>query len=172
LNIKVAAPLTGIKHKLAQKLPTQAALEQNRWLRPILSKVKGRTYLWEFGATGVIRATMIGVFWAMMPIPMQMLPATLCAIWLRANLIATLAWVWLNNPFTLVPILYASYLIGCHLLGHTISVPHGALNSFFTWSNLKAIATPLGCGALILGIISSASISSVVAVIYRLRRSN
>ena len=48
-----------------------------------------------------------------------MVPSGLMAIWLRVNLPIALAGVWVTNPVTMGPLLYAEYRLGAWLLGRT-----------------------------------------------------
>ena len=64
----------------------------------------------------VSRAMAIGLFWAMIPMPMQMLAAALCAVPARANLPIAVGLVWLTNPLTMTPVFYCNYKVGAWLL--------------------------------------------------------
>lgn len=103
--------------------------QKKRWLRlpsrefltnhPRLKFVRrylGREYLWRFDETSLPRGLFIGVFWGFMPIPFQMIPATLFSIWFRGNLIISIALVWISNPITMPPLLYFCYRFGLMML--------------------------------------------------------
>jgi hypothetical protein len=75
----------------------------------------------------------LGLFWAMMPIPFQMVPAGLSAFFARVNIPAAITSVWVTNPVTWPLILYWQYRLGAVLLGE------GGLGS-------KTLALLLGCG--------------------------
>lgn len=62
------------------------------------------------------RACAIGLFMAFMPIPFQMIPAAFFAILFRANLLISLALVWISNPLTIPPIFYFCYKVGAWIL--------------------------------------------------------
>lgn len=57
-----------------------------------------------------------GLFWAMMPIPFQMLPSGITAFLFRFNLPAAISVVWVTNPITWPFILYWQYRLGAWLL--------------------------------------------------------
>jgi uncharacterized protein (DUF2062 family) len=58
-----------------------------------------------------------GLFCAFLPMPFQIIPAVLGAIYFRVNLPLCIALVWLSNPVTLIPILYIAYWLGSAVLG-------------------------------------------------------
>jgi uncharacterized protein len=61
----------------------------------------------------------IGVFFSMMPLPFQMLAASLIAYFLRANIPAAIACTWVSNPLTTPFFLLAQYELGSAILGGT-----------------------------------------------------
>lgn len=109
--------------------------------------------LWHLNRDSVSRAFAIGLFWAMVPMPFQMIPAGLCAIALRANIAFSVALVWLTNPLTMGPIFYASYRVGRRLLG----IGPSARSIEFTYDglikHLGDIWLPLYVGSLVLGLL-------------------
>ncbi|MCZ4128223.1 DUF2062 domain-containing protein [Stutzerimonas balearica] len=72
--------------------------------------------LWHLNRHSVARAMGIGLFWAMIPMPMQMLAAALCALPARANLPIAVGLVWLTNPLTMPPVFYCNYKLGAWLM--------------------------------------------------------
>lgn len=59
----------------------------------------------------------MGLFWAMMPIPFQMIPAGISAFFMRVNIPATITSVWVTNPISWPFILFWQYQLGSSLLG-------------------------------------------------------
>lgn len=82
----------------------------------------------------------IGLFWAFIPLPSQMLPAAATAVTLRANLPLTLAWVWVANPFTMPPMFYFNYRLGAWLLGQ----PQRDWTFEWSWIWLRTVFTAIG----------------------------
>lgn len=86
-------------------MPTPDSIKGNKSLR-FLGKLIHDPNLWHLNRHSVARAMAIGLFWAMIPMPMQMLAAAAVAIPLRANLPISIGLVWLTNPITMPPIFY------------------------------------------------------------------
>jgi hypothetical protein len=62
----------------------------------------------------------IGLFFAMMPMPFQMVPTALLAMRARANIPFSLAACWITNPITMGPVFFGQYQLGkwlIHVLG-------------------------------------------------------
>src|SRR5690554_6377618 len=75
--------------------------------------------MWYRNRHYVARAIAIGLFVAMIPMPMEMLAAALLAIPLQANLPISVGLVWVTNPITTPPVLYANYKLGARPLDTT-----------------------------------------------------
>jgi uncharacterized protein (DUF2062 family) len=73
--------------------------------------------LWHLNRRSVPGAFAIGLFWAFVPIPFQMVPAAAFAIFFRKNLPISLVLVWISNPVTYIPIFYACYKFGAWMMG-------------------------------------------------------
>jgi uncharacterized protein len=130
----------------------------------------------------------VGMFVTFTPlIGFQMVMNMFLAWLLRANKFVGIPLVWISNPFTIVPIYYPCYWIGCKL----INVPvigdewweqltsrwedfqlDGTVTWFekvsFWWSSLLQIATPLWVGCVVVGL--SAGISSYYGSLLAIRR--
>ena len=65
----------------------------------------------------VSKAVFIGLFIALIPMPMQMLAVVAVMPFTRFNVPIALAMCWLSNPFTMPPMYYVEYLTGSFLLG-------------------------------------------------------
>lgn len=96
-------------------LPDRGKLESGlpRWVTRVLLSPQ----LWHLNRHSVSRGLAIGMFWAWIPMPMQSVPAVLCAIAMRGNVLLTYAACWLSNPFTMVPWVWISYRIGLAVTG-------------------------------------------------------
>lgn len=151
-------------------LPNKEQIKANKYLARILHKVGDKEYLWEFSQRNVAFATLSGVFWAMIPMPFQMVPAAIFAILLRANVIVAIAWVWLSNPITLVPILYTSYFLGCKILSIHAIVSLDTLNFSSIFTDWNLVVKPLLLGSVILGSASAITMATVVWFAFQIRK--
>ncbi len=87
------------------------------WLhRTFGDKVFG-TELWQPERHRLAAGAAVGTFFAMIPLPFQMLGAGLIAVLTRVNLPAALVATWISNPVTLPLFLWSQYWIGSFLLG-------------------------------------------------------
>lgn len=76
---------------------------------------------WNEGT--VTRGVAIGMFWAFIPMPFQMLPASIFCWLIRGNLPVAVLCVWITNPLTLPPILLLEYRLGDLILTLLASAP-------------------------------------------------
>jgi len=117
--------------------------------------------LWHLNRRTVALAFMNGLFWACMPMPLQMGAAAIFALLIRCNVPISVGLVWLTNPITMPPYYLAAYNLGAWILGsEPISMPDAVT---FEWiqDQLNLIWWPLLTGALVFGVIG-ASLGYVV----------
>ena len=81
--------------------------KESNWLSRMLSS---DLIAWQRDT--VARGTAVGLFWAFMPIPFQMLPMVLFCYLVRGNVLIGLVFVWMTNPLTLFPVLFLEYRLG------------------------------------------------------------
>lgn len=118
------------------------------WLHRVLGDRVFAPELWRPDRRSVASGVATGLFWAMMPIPFQMLPAGVTAFIMRFNVPAAISVVWVTNPITWPVILYWQYRLGCRLLGQ--AVPE--LDSMDAMLSLLAqVPIPLLLGCLVCG---------------------
>lgn len=101
--------------RIKKHLPTQGEIKSNRYLR-FLGDHLHDPNLWHFNRRSVARATAIGLFCAFLPMPFEMVPAAIGAILWRANLPLAIAWVWISNPLTWIPLWGPPFLLGSWML--------------------------------------------------------
>ena len=129
-------------------MPDPKVLRKHRHLRHMGALLHDEN-LWHLNRRSVAGGVAAGLFWAMIPMPAQMVAAALSAIMFRINLPISVALVWLTNPLTMPPVFYFNYLVGTWLLGTT---PHvGEFQPSVEWiaSELSAIWKPLYLGSLV-----------------------
>ena len=149
---------------LKKKLPNANKVSQIKSLQRFNIT---RNFLWNFSRRKVAGAFFIGFFWMMIPMPFQMVPATITAIYFGANLPIALALVWITNPLTMPFIFYANYRLGVFILGGD-PISFGHLQG---WQSVLAATNPLLLGSLIsgmiLGIVGYLAVSQIYIRIVR-----
>ncbi len=142
------------KRLIKRWLPDQDKLKEHKHLR-LFGKLLLDANLWHLNRRSAAGAFAVGLFMAWIPLPCQMLLAAGAAILFRVNLPLSVALVWLSNPFTMPPLFYGAYLVGCQLLGH----PAQHIEIQFTWewlvSVFETLAPPLLLGSLVLALLSA-----------------
>lgn len=108
--------------------------------------------LWHINRHSVARACLIGIFWCFIPMPFQMVPAALFALWLNANLPLSVALVWITNPLTMPPIFYFSYRVGALLLGRPTLPFEFQLSWQWISHRLVEFGVPLYLGSVVGGL--------------------
>lgn len=132
-------------------LPDPEKIRQQKSLG-ILAKYLGNPEIWTLTRHSVAAGFSIGLFMAFLPIPLQMLPATLLAVFLRANLPITFLCVWITNPLTSPPIYYACYLFGSWLLNiPALPRPEDASMTDWFMTQIQQIFVPLYLGSILTG---------------------
>src|SRR5690606_5272119 len=123
-------------------MPHPDRIAEHKSLR-MFGSILRRPNLWHLNRYSVSRAFLIGLFWAMIPMPMQMIPSAAMAIRFRANLGLSLALVWITNPLTMGPIWYANYRFGLWLMGQERGFTNVEFTSEWLWDNLMHVWQPL-----------------------------
>lgn len=143
-----------IKNIIQRFVPNPDVIKQHKNLQFLGDKLHSPN-LWHINRRSINMAIAIGLFFAWVPTPTQMAFAALAAISYRANLLVSVALVWVTNPVTMPPLFYFAYRVGLHYL----HLPSPADNFEFTlsgmWSGFGGIMHPFLFGCLILGLISS-----------------
>ncbi len=140
------------KNALKKFFPSPQAVKEHPSLQ-FLGKLLHEPNLWHMNRRSVSRAFMVGLFCAFLPMPFQMVVATVIGIWARSNLPISIGLVWLTNPITMPPIFYFTYLIGTWILGapdHPIEVELSV--EWFT-AELANIWQPLLLGSMLCAVI-------------------
>ena len=149
-------------------IPHPDQLRRFRALK-LLGDVLHEPNLWHINRHSVSRAILLGVFWCMVPMPFQSLPAAMTAIWFNANLPLTLITLWISNPLTMGPLLYAGYAVGVLVLGRPGEAEQFQLSWEWISSRLIEVGVPLYIGSLILGVAFSLSAYLAIQQLWRRR---
>lgn len=140
-----------------KKVPRQRHV-RGTWLHRLLGDRLFTPELWRPTREGVARGAATGIFWAMMPIPFQMLPSGITAYLFRFNVPAAISVVWITNPVTWPLILYWQYRLGDWLLGQDSPTDRDA-----SLLDLAAgVPGPLLLGCAVTGLICGALAYSLI----------
>ncbi len=118
-----------------------------------------REYL-SVNRKSITRGLLVGIFWAFIPMPMQMLAVVFSIPFFKFNVPIAIATVWLSNPITMPFMYYIEYLTGSFLLGHDSL--HVEMSVKWFSSHFDDIFVPLYIGAFFYSIgISTAVFYSI-----------
>ena len=133
----------------------------------IFGKLLHDPNLWHLNRRSVAGAFAVGLFWAMIPMPFQMVAAAALAILCRVNLPISVALVWISNPLTMPPIFYFNYLVGTWLLPHQKPLGDVEMSMHWLTESLGEIWLPLYLGSVVVGLILSGVGYSSMRVFWR-----
>lgn len=135
-------------------LPNESKIKDHPYLSK-LGTVIHDPNLWHLNRSSVSLAFLVGIFCALLPIPLQMLVAALLAILIRSNLPISVGLVWITNPLTMPPIFYFTYKVGAWLLDRPV---HDWTMEFsMTWltNGVSQVWWPLLLGSLVCAVVFS-----------------
>lgn len=98
-------------------LPTPDRLAETQGLRWLGHYLQPRPWLWVAHRRRVALGVAVGLMVGVIPLPLQMALAAICALALRCNVAAAVAATWLTNPFTMFPIWGLALWLGGLVIG-------------------------------------------------------
>jgi len=142
------------KKFLKRLMPDHKMIREHKHLQ-IFGKLLHNPALWHMNRRSVSRAFAIGLFFAWVPVPFQMVLAAGGSILFHGNLPLSVALVWLTNPVTMPPMFYGAYKLGAFVLGEEIQ--HFDMELSWEWISheMTVIWEPFLLGCAIIGITSS-----------------
>jgi uncharacterized protein (DUF2062 family) len=146
-----------MRQLLKKYLPNHQSIHSNPWLRPFASTLL-HPRLWHLNHRSAAGAVAAGMFCGLIPGPLQMVGAALCALVFRVNLPLALLMTLYTNPVTIVPLYLLAYQIGRFLTGDGsgfITPPAFDPTTFVAWTTamqgwMLSVAKPLGIGLIAL----------------------
>jgi len=130
-------------------MPDPQRIKDNKHLK-IFGKLLHNPHLWHMNRHSVAKAFAVGLFFAFIPVPFQMVLAAGASILVHSNLPISIALVWITNPLTMPAIFYACYIVGAWVIGD----PAQEFNFEASWQwvvdSLSTIGPTflVGCGVL------------------------
>ncbi|ATX82088.1 hypothetical protein Ga0123462_1224 [Mariprofundus ferrinatatus] len=139
---------------LKRLMPDHRKIRDHKHLQ-IFGKLLHNPALWHLNRHSVAKAFAVGLFFAWVPVPFQMVLAAGGAIIFHANLPLSVALVWLTNPLTMPPMFYGAYKLGAFVLGREMQ--HFEMELSYEWleHEMSLIWEPFLLGCLIVGVLSS-----------------
>lgn len=136
-------------------LPDPHKIREHESLRRLNARLHDPN-LWHLNRHSVSVAAFVGVFVALLPIPLQMLTAAAGAIWLRCNLTLAVVLVWLTNPLTTLPVSYATYRLGAWLMGIPAEIDSFEMSLEWLQQSFWDVWAPLLLGSVVSGAVLGA----------------
>lgn len=148
-------------------LPTDDTFRRHPRLR-FLGTFLHDANLWHLNRYSVSGGVSVGLFMAWMPVPFQMLPASLAAVLFRVNLPVSVVLVWVTNPITMPPMFYFAYKLGTWILRVPAESVHFTLSVEWMKTQLVEIWAPMLTGCLLLAVLSSLTGNLAVRLLWRM----
>jgi uncharacterized protein (DUF2062 family) len=141
--------------KLIKKyLPHPVIIAENRLIKLLGPRLQDPG-LWHINRKSFSGAIAVGVFFAFMPIPIQMLLAVIAAVLFRFNILVAASTVWISNPLTFAPMFYFCYRIGAAILDIHIDSFSFELSVAWLMTGLLDIWQPFLLGCIVVGAVSA-----------------
>ncbi|MCX7162472.1 MAG: DUF2062 domain-containing protein [Betaproteobacteria bacterium] len=147
-----------MRRLLRKFLPDHDAIRTNRWLAPFENTLL-HPRLWHLNRHSAAGAVAAGMFCGLIPGPLQMLGAAICAVIFRVNLPLAMLTTLYTNPFTIVPLYIVAFAIGQWALADDrqrfVAPPEPGDNGLLDWARavidwMLGLGTPLALGLLLL----------------------
>ncbi|WP_018969356.1 DUF2062 domain-containing protein [Rubritalea marina] len=148
-------------------------LRRIKWLEPLTHAIFDKQF-WKPCRDTVASGLSVGLFCAMLPVPMQMILAAIGCIRTKGNIPVALATCWITNPITQLPIMVTQHQFGAWL-HKTIGIPRPPIISnlekkvtaedlyLFGVQILEAGEFTVNVGDFVLGFFSAAVLLSLIA---------
>ncbi len=140
------------KKALKKLFPNPKTIQQHPSLQ-FLGTLLHEPNLWHLNRRSVSRAFLVGIFFAFMPMPFQMVAAAAVGVIVHSNLPISIGLVWISNPITIPPIFYFTYKVGTSILEVPARPFEIELSLDWAMRELGAIWEPLLLGSLICALI-------------------
>ncbi|API87780.1 DUF2062 domain-containing protein [Francisella uliginis] len=127
-------------------------LESSKFLGSVAHRLTKKS-LWIASYDTVARGVFIGLFWMMIPLPLQTTPVIISAIILRANIPTAISTVWISNPLTWIPMYLGNYIFGCFLLGEHVDISDWEKFGSYMLNHLYEFWQPLFLGSFVAGLL-------------------
>ena len=155
------------KHLIRKITPDHDTIRNHKHLK-VFGTLLHDPNLFHMNRRSISGAFAVGLFWAMIPMPLQMVAAAAMAMIVRVNLPLSIALVWITNPLTMPPIFYVNYLLGAWLLDTPETEKNFEVSMEWFAESMDRIWMPLYFGSFVSGIIIGAIGYLVMRMLWRL----
>ena len=147
-----------MRHRIRKFLPDHDAIRSNRWLAPFENTLL-HPRLWHLNRRSAAGAVAAGLFCGLIPGPLQILGATICAVIFRVNLPLAMLTTFYTNPLTIVPLYIVAYNIGQRTLPGEhrsfVAPPEPGESGLIAWMHalsdwMIGLGAPLALGLVLL----------------------
>lgn len=137
------------KKAIKRFMPDHHKIKSNKHLQ-IFGDLLHNANLWHLNRHSVAKAFAVGLFFAFIPVPFQMVLAAGIAIIVHSNLPLSIALVWITNPLTMPAIFYSCYIVGTWVVGEEEKPFNFEASWQWVVDSLQTIgpAFLIGCGVL------------------------
>ncbi|WP_076418663.1 MULTISPECIES: DUF2062 domain-containing protein [Colwelliaceae] len=147
------------KKFIKRLMPDAHSIKTNKYLQ-IFGDLLHNANLWHLNRRSIAKAFAVGLFFAFIPVPFQMVLAAGIAILVHANLPISIALVWITNPLTMPAIFYVCYLVGTWI----INAPAQEFEFHASWQWILDSLTTIG-PAFLLGCLVCAVVFSIIGYV-------
>ncbi len=152
---------------LKRLLPSRHIIKSTKGLHLLGDHLHNKN-LWRINRKSISRATAVGLFTCFLPIPFQMVVAAGLAVVFYANLPVSVITVWVSNPITMPPMLYAAYKVGSYVM----QLPRSRFGTALGWEwlieQIGQIWYPMIIGCLIFGFLAAGLGYYIIQLLWRL----
>jgi len=152
-----------VRRSLKKYLPNPDQIRQNRWFAPFANTLL-HPRLWHLNRRSAAGGVAAGLFCGLIPGPLQMLGAAICAVLFRVNLPVALFVTLYTNPLTIIPLYLMAFELGKIVLGSsaTFAAPPTLNGDLLAWVPavmqwMLGLGKPLALGLLLLASLLAAS---------------
>jgi len=136
-------------------MPRHETVRDHPHLNKLFGTLLHDPNLLHLNRRSVSGAFFVGLFWAFVPVPMQMIFSAAAAIYFRVNLPISVGLVWITNPLTIPPIFFFCYKIGAMILDRPVVKHTFELSWEWLGGELAHIWQPLLLGSLLVAVASA-----------------
>lgn len=165
-----------MRKRIREILPDHESIRGNRWLAPFENTLL-HPRLWHLNRRSAAGAVAAGMFCGLIPGPLQMLGAAICAVVFRVNLPLAMLTTFYSNPFTIVPLYVVAFALGQLALpgpGKPFVMPPeygtegliGWTQALMTW--MQGLGAPLALGLVLLALGLALASYVLIRVVWRI----